>query len=71
MNVGGWVCPVCGAGNALWVGRCACVPVPQTPVVTTTGTTSLPRFCCCSQQFSTTAGGLCTYCGYPRMVTQF
>lgn len=24
----GWKCPSCGAGNAAWVARCACVPIP-------------------------------------------
>jgi hypothetical protein len=25
----GWRCPTCGAGNAPWVGRCVCTPLPQ------------------------------------------
>ena len=23
----GWVCPVCGGGNASWVARCPCKPI--------------------------------------------
>ena len=34
----GWRCPVCGGGNASWVARCPCVPIPSVPPATDTGT---------------------------------
>jgi hypothetical protein len=37
--VSGWRCPSCGAGNAPWVARCACTPIPPTPSEASDGTT--------------------------------
>ena len=49
IDVGGWICPRCGGGNAIWSARCPCVPIPLPPVTCDTNSgpaTPLPSYHC-------------------------